>query len=164
MVQSCRNGDSFAYETLVKVYAQYIFAICFAMIGNSHDAEDLAQQALLKGFTSIKNIQNSQRFKPWISQIAKNLCIDFLRRQKLTQAALAEKACSSKNQPKEYSHLLSALIKLDEEYRVPLILYYFDGQSAITIAQTLQISQNAAQARISRARKQLRKLLSSEEI
>ncbi|MHC4705138.1 MAG: RNA polymerase sigma factor [Planctomycetota bacterium] len=57
---------------------------------------------------------------------------------------------------------MKALAELSEENRVALMLYYFDGQSAKSVAESLDISEGAAQARLSRARKQLRRLLQAK--
>jgi len=65
----------------------------------------------------------------------------------------------SQNGSKEYPELQSALAKLSEEHRLALMLFYFDGRSTKNIAETLEISQGAVLARLSRARKRLRKLL-----
>jgi RNA polymerase sigma-70 factor (ECF subfamily) len=132
------------------------------MLGNAHDAEDIAQQTLLKGFAGIRHIRRNAKFGAWISRIAKNLCVDFIRRQKLRQGSLAGRVTASQSSPKEYPELMKALTELPEEYRLALMLYYFDGRSAKTVAEVFEISEGAAQARLSRARKQLRKLLQAK--
>ena len=55
LVAFCRNGDKSAYSRLVDAYSGHVFAICLGVLGNGHDAEDVAQQALLKGFVDIKS-------------------------------------------------------------------------------------------------------------
>ncbi|MFC1676978.1 RNA polymerase sigma factor [Planctomycetota bacterium] len=150
--------DKSAYTMLVKASASRVFAICFATVGNRADAEDIAQQAFLKGYSEIGHLRDSQQFEPWIARIAKNLCIDFLRRENRKTNGLYEVADGS-NSPKEYPELTAALEKLPQQYRVILLLYYFDGQSTESIAQTLGTSRRAVHTRISRARKQLRQIL-----
>ena len=162
LVASCRNADSSADTHLVKAYSGRVFAICLGMLGNTHDAEDVAQQTLLKAITNIKQLRRQEQVGAWISRIAKNLCIDFIREQKRRRSSLAEQAVASRNNSREYPELKRALAKLSEEYRLALMLYYFDGRSTKAIAETLEISEAAAQARLRRARKQLRKLLETE--
>ena len=163
LVESCRTADESAYTELVKAYSGRVFAICLGMLGNIHDAEDIAQQTLLKGFANIKQLRNGEQFGAWISRIAKNLCIDFIRRQKHRQSSLAKRAKADRsNNAREYPELKNALTKLSEEYRLALMLYYFDGRNTKAIAEALMISEAAAQTRLSRARKQLRKLLETK--
>ena len=159
----CSDSDKSAYRDLVKAYSGRVFAICLGILGNINDAEDVTQQTLLKGLTNIKQIRNNEQFSAWISRIAKNLCIDYIRMQKRRRNYV--KSCVSINHSisKDYTGLESALAKLPEEHRLPLILFYFDGRSTKTIAETLNISEAAVQTRLSRARKQLRNLLKSRE-
>jgi RNA polymerase sigma-70 factor (ECF subfamily) len=159
LVASCRDGDKSAYAALVKAYSGRVFAICLGMLGNSHDAEDVAQQALVKGFSEIKHLRDNEQFAVWIVRIARNLCIDLIRRRRRERNAFAEGAAASKSCSEDHPELEAALAELREEYRLPLMLYYFDGHSIRNIAETLEISEAAAQARLSRARKQLRELL-----
>ncbi|MHC4558771.1 MAG: RNA polymerase sigma factor [Planctomycetota bacterium] len=159
LVASCRNADSSAYTQLIKAYSGRVFAICLGMLGSTHDAEDIAQQTLLRALTNIKQVRRDEQFGAWISRIAKNLCIDFIRMQKRRRSSLAEQAATSRSDSKEYPELEAALAKLSEEYRLALMLYYFDGRSTKAVAEVFMISEAAAQARLCRARKQLRKLL-----
>ena len=162
LVASCRNGNASAYASLAGEYSGRIFAICYGMLGNAHDAEDIAQQTLLRGFANIRQIRRDAKFGAWICRIAKNLCVDFVRRQKRRQGFLAGRVMASQSGPKEYPELMRALAELSEEYRLALMLYYFDGRSAKAVAEAFEISEGAAQARLSRARKQLRKLLQAK--
>ena len=157
LVAACRRGDREAYAGLVKMHSKRIFAVCFGILGNSHDAEDVAQQALIKGFAEIKSLRDKAQFGPWIRQIARNFCIDYLRKIKHREVALAEQAEQSRATTGEYPNLQAALEKLPKRYRLPLVLYYFDGQSTEKVAQTLKISRAGVHTRLSRARKRLRK-------
>ncbi len=162
LVASCRDGDASSYASLAREYSGRIFAICYGMLGNTHDAEDTAQQTLLRGFANIGQIRRNEKFGAWICRIAKNLCVDFVRRQERRRSSLAARVTASQGSPEEYPELTRALAELSEEHRLALMLYYFDGRSAKAVAEAFEISESAAQARLSRARKQLRKLLQAE--
>ena len=162
MIARCRDGDRSAYEPLVKAHARRIFAICLSCLGNVHDAEDMAQQTLLNGFSKMRQLRDDERFGSWIGRIAKNLCIDFIRKQKLRYNSLSQDVVTDRDNAKAYPALVRALAKLPEESRLVLMLFYFDGRSTKAIAETLSIRESAAQARLSRARKRLRKLLEAE--
>jgi len=162
LLASCRNGDKPAYTGLVKAYSGRVFGICLGMLGNSHDAEDVAQETLLKGLLYIKELRDDEQFGAWIGRIAKNLCIDFIRRQKFKRNAFVNRAEASRSSSKEYPQLQAALSKLPEDHRLALMLYYFDGRSTKNIAETFGTSEAAVQTRISRARKRLREILDTE--
>lgn len=155
----CRNGDTSAYAGLVRAYSGRIFAICLAMLGNHHDAEDIAQQTLLNGLRGIGRLRSDEQFGAWISRIARNLCVDFVRKRKHKPSVVVQQANSARPDSGGYPELEGALARLPRESRLTLMLYYFDGRDTKNIARALDISQGAVQTRLSRARKQLRKLL-----
>ncbi len=162
LVAGCRNADNAAYTGLVKAHAGRVFAVCLGMLGNTDDAEDVAQQTLLKGLTDIDQLRDGEQFGAWICRIAKNLCVDFIRRQQRKRTALAQRYAPRARDSKEHPELQKALAELPEEYRLPLMLYYFNARSTKNIAETLEISRAAVHTRLSRARKQLRALLQRE--
>ncbi len=71
LVLACRTGDRKAYAVLVKKYYRQVFLICMGILGNVHDAEDIAQDAMLKGFMEIKRLRDGSRFCPWVVKIAR---------------------------------------------------------------------------------------------
>jgi len=167
LIFSKGNLDRHAYAELVKDHSARIFAICFSMLSNREDAEDITQQAFLKGFSDIKQLRDISKFGAWITQIAKHMCMDLLRRRKLNKTALKRIAVEEVkdepvNEDNKYSRLQSALMQLKEEYRLPLMLYYFDGKSTKKIAESLEITVDLAHTHLSRARKKLRQLLSTK--
>jgi RNA polymerase sigma-70 factor (ECF subfamily) len=161
------NIDRFAYTKLVRNFSGRIFGICLGMLGNREDAEDITQQTFLKGFSDIKQLRDTDKFGGWISQIARHMCLDFLRRKKLNKSVLEKIAVDDIDKIKDcdldrFAKLKEAIQKLTEEERVPLMLFYFDGQSTKNIALTLGLTIDTAQKRLSRARQKLRELLSTE--
>jgi RNA polymerase sigma-70 factor (ECF subfamily) len=159
LVRSCQKGDRGAYARLVQAHAGRVFAVCLGMLGNRHDAEDAAQQAFLRGFMKIRTIRQSGRFAAWIGQISRNVCVDLLRRRKREGVPTPAADRRASLDAEDERRLESALARLAPDYRVPLLLFYFDGRSTKNIAETLGISQAAVQTRLTRARKQLRGLL-----
>lgn len=162
LVARCRVGDRSAYTDLVRSCSARVFAICLAMLGNRHDAEDVAQQTLLKGLTAISGLRRDDQFGAWISRIARNLCIDLIRKCRHKPNILARQADPSRAEPRDYGELQVALAKLPEDLRLTLMLYYFDGRSTQNIAESLDISQGAVQTRLCRARRRLRTLLEAQ--
>ncbi len=163
LVVICGRGDKQAYTALVRRYSGRVFGICLGMVANTHDAEDLAQEALLKGFSQIGSLRDDEQFSPWLAVIAKRLCLDFLRRRKREQSILAQQDPPSAGPNKQdYHQLRHAVNQLSLTYRLPLLLYYFDGQSTKSLAETLKVSQTAVCNRLSRARRELRRILATQ--
>jgi len=162
LVAACRNGDRTAYAVLAKRHYRHVFAVCLGVLGNAHDAEDIAQEAMLKGFTRIRKLRNGSRFETWVLRIARNLCIDFLRRQKHIKAVPAQQPSRSIQTANENHDLQQAIQRLPQELRLPLVMYYFDNKNSKAIAKKLNISHSGVCQRIRTARKQLHKMLTEE--
>lgn len=161
------NIDRFAYTEMVRNFSGRIFGICLGMLANKEDAEDITQQTFLKGFSDIKQLHDADKFGGWISQIARHMCLDFLRRKKLNKTVMDKIAVEDIDNETDYdtdkyAELKAALAELTEEDRLPLMLFYFDGQSTKKIAETLELTIPTAQKRLSRARQKLRQILSTK--
>ena len=159
LVEASRRGDKQAYAMLVKRHYRYVFAVCLGMLANVHDAEDIAQDTMLKGFLKIRRLYRGERFDLWVLRIARNLCVDYVRRNKHAKNFAEQIRNRSKRVSDEAEYLHEAIDRLSQEYRVPLMMYYFDNRSAKTIAQKLNISHSGACHKIRTARRKLYDLL-----
>jgi len=159
-VAGCQPEEKAAYERLVREHYGHVFAVCYGVLLNVHDAEDAAQETMLKGLTKIATLMNPEQFRPWILRVARNLCIDVLRRQKRRKPPA--KPVSTPAEPRLHTQpdLEQAIRRLPSELRVPLLMYYFDGRSAKAIADNLNISYSGACQKLRLARRQLHELLS----
>ena len=159
LVAAAKKGDKQAYAELVKKYSRKVFALCYGIMANPSDAEDVAQEALIKGFMRIGQINENSSFKSWLMTVARNSCLDALRKRKETVELDNISSLGQGHKEFERTDLRLALQKLPEHYRVPLMLYYFNGQSTENLAKNLNISVAGAFTRLSRARKELRDLM-----
>ena len=163
LVLAAGGGNKEAYAGLIERHYKHVFLVCMGMLGNIHDAEDVAQDAFIKGFTEIKSLRRLGRFSGWVVKIAKNLCLNLIRRKKHTQMLLSEKAQSSAMAEPQYEDLQRALAKLPVELRLPLVLYYFDGQDVKTVSERLGISGSGVYQKLRTAVKQLHVLMENNE-
>lgn len=148
-----------AYDVLLKEHYRYVFGVCFAMLASVHDAEDAAQETMLKGFLKMRTLDDTGRFRPWIARVARNLCIDRLRKQSRRKLPV-EKAASLSRQDLDAQYDLEQAIKrLPQELRLPLLMFYFDGRNAKSIAASMNISHSGACQKLRMARQQLHQLL-----
>lgn len=163
LVVASRQGDKSAYAILVERHYGHVFAMCLGILADVHDAEDIAQDTMLKGLLKIAELRESEQFGQWVLRIAANLCIDLLRRRKRVKLATAESADFGGTQPRqtasENHDLHWAIGRLPKELRIPLVMYYFDNKNAKAIAERLNISHSGACQRIRTARQQLHQFL-----
>ena len=130
LVAACETSGKAAYAVLVKRYYKNVFALCLGMVGNVHDAEDLTQETMLRGFLKINQLRGDELFNRWILKIGRNLCIDFIRRRKKQDLFMEKKlmrAGQITNKNENY-RLENAIGSLPQEIRLPLVLYYFNNK------------------------------------
>ncbi|HUS74112.1 MAG TPA: sigma-70 family RNA polymerase sigma factor [Sedimentisphaerales bacterium] len=162
LVVACRAGDRIAYELLVKRHYKHVFLICLGILGNVHDAEDIAQDALLKSYVRIGTLRDDSQFGPWLARIAKNLCVNFIRRKKYTKTVAAERAVHANQSATDHDNLQQAIEQLPQEIRAPLVMYFFDGQSVKKVAKRLDMSSSGVYLKLRTALSQLHNLLAKQ--
>lgn len=165
LILASRTGDKQAYALLVKKHYRQVFLLCLGILGNVHDAEDVTQETLLKGFQNIKTLRDPRRFDAWITKIGRNLCINQLRRRNHARKVWQDRAndfrktCEQKPKEEPYSSLQGAVAQLPCELRLPLVLYYLDGQSVEMVARRLKISRSGVYTKLRTGIKELHTLL-----
>jgi RNA polymerase sigma-70 factor, ECF subfamily len=158
-VRSRTDADKAAYTALVRTHYRRVFGVCFGMLANVHDAEDVAQDTLLKGLVSLRRLARPERFEPWILRIARNLCVDLLRRRKRAKKLPIEPEPTIGGDTHENHDLEWAVARLPQELRLPLVLFYFENKDVGGIAGKLGISQSLVYERLRAAREELHRLL-----
>lgn len=183
LVQRCRSGDLRGFEALVAKYQHRLYNALYRMTGSSDDAEELAQDAFLKALEKLESFGGRSSFYTWLYRIAVNLAISRRRRegrirfQPLTfgdedfdrsQAAAltAQKRQSANPEPSaaaesaETARLVTdALERLDDEYRVVVVLRDIEGMDYARIAEVLELPAGTVKSRLHRARMMLREML-----
>ena len=81
LVRQTLNGETSAFDRLVKIHRTTVYALVLSYIKNPADAEDLAQQIFIRAYERLATLRELDRFLPWLQQIAHNTCKDWLRRR-----------------------------------------------------------------------------------
>ena len=162
LIEAARSGDRDARANLAELNAAQVFAVCLGILGNEDDAKDVSQETFLRAFSRIDQLKEAGSFRPWLIGIARNLCFDCIRRRKAGEGDRLRNDPGI-NVPEDYRDIHRAIACLHEKYRIPLLLYYFDGRSSESVAETLELSRAGVLTRLSRARRELRRLLRPEE-
>src|SRR5439155_27191963 len=134
-------GQGQAYEQLVRRWAGRVTAVCHARVGRAGVAEDMAQEALLRGFRALRSLEDPDKFGPWLCGIAMRACLDWLKAKERTQVPFsvlsrngdteavlgsrAEADSPSAEQAEELDLLLAEVERLPEECRQVIMLYYY---------------------------------------
>ena len=164
LVAASRNGDKDAFAALIRRHSKRVYAVCIGILGNPADSDDIFQETFVKGMTKIHTVRKGAQFAAWISQIARNLCRDHLRRRHRRRELLEQNPVDTREPGREeYDDLHAALEKLPEKHRLPLMLFYFDGRNSEKLAEELNLTRAGACTRLFRARIELQKLLAAKE-
>jgi len=175
LIKRSRQGDIEAFEQLISKYQQKVYNIAYRLMGNPHDANDLAQEALIKVFKSIKNFRGDASFGTWVYHIIINVCRDELRKRSRYHVSSLDEPFNGEDGPinkevadlsasperiyeqKESGEYLQGLINsLNPEYRMVVIMRETLGYSYEEIATELDINLGTVKSRLNRARKYLR--------
>jgi len=154
------------------------YFIALGLVGNHEDALDLSQEAFIRAYRNIKQFNSRWGFMPWFYQILRNLCFNYLKKQRNERGHLRqqhdeqqETACvddcfvpdvvAERNETKD--RLWKAIGKLDDKHREVIILRHFRQLSYEQIAQMLFCSKGTVMSRLYYARKSLKDLLSTKK-
>lgn len=173
-IKQVLKGDQSAYGEIVEIYKDKVFQLCYRILGNRHEAEDMAQEAFIRAYVNISSFNIDLKFSTWLYRIATNLCIDRIRKKKPDYYLDAE--VSGTDGLTMYSQVASDTIlpedeieslelqetiqreitKLPEKYRSVIVLKYIEELSLNEISEILDIPLGTVKTRIHRGREALR--------
>jgi RNA polymerase sigma-70 factor (ECF subfamily) len=161
------DGDTDLYRQLVDRYQTGLIIHCENILKSREDGEDIAQEAFIKAFRSLSDFSvEKAKFSTWIYRIATNLCIDFLRKNKLKVTIDDVESHMEAFQPsytdEEEKQFLQKMINELEppKYGELIKAYFWEGKSYKELAKTYGTSTNTIGTWMSRAKVQLKEKLS----
>lgn len=142
---------------------RHMYVTARAILSDDEDCADAIQETIVKAFSKINSLKQDAYAKTWLIRILINECYNVLR-QKSRQIPMdveTEMAGKVAAESQDYSDLYCAVSQLQEELKLPVVLYYGEDFSVREIAQVLEISEGAVQKRLARARQKLKRILES---
>jgi len=121
-----------AISIVVHTYSTSVLRFAYSYVKNRSDAEDIAQDVFITYIQKTPDFDHEMQRKAWIMSVTSNKCKDYLKSSwKKRVTSMPENLGYL---PKEESTLISYVCELDEKYRIPIHLYYFEGYSVEEIA------------------------------
>lgn len=147
-------------QALAETYRDRLFAAAFQVCGNAADAEDAAQEALLRYHVSEKQFESEQHIRAWLLRVAIN-CAKNVRRSfwRRNIVPLEEYMDSLEFDAGESRQIFREVMGLPEKYRLVIHLYYYEDYTVAEIGKILGLTQSNVKARLSRGRKLLKETL-----
>ena len=176
-IKQVKNGDQNAFAEIVELYKDKVFQLCYRMLGNRHEAEDIAQEAFLRAYVNIHSYDTKRKFSTWLYRIATNLSIDRIRKKKpdyyldaevagaegltmYSQVAADVMLPEDEVESLELQEIIqNEILKLPDKYRSVIVLKYIDELSLKEISEILDLPVGTVKTRIHRGREALRNQL-----
>ena len=176
-----RDGDAAAFTELVLRYQNRLLTVLEHLVGNREQAEDLAQEVFVRVFKARERYEPEAKFSTWLFTIANNIASNALRSRsrrrevgvpegngadsaplsldQLAKAASGALPTRALDKAEQAEMVRSAVAALSERQRMALLLAKFEGMSYQDIAQSMDLSVQAIKSLLSRARVNLKEIL-----
>ncbi|MBS1108256.1 MAG: sigma-24 (FecI-like) [Anaeromyxobacteraceae bacterium] len=179
---SASRGDRRAFTRLVEENKRSVYGLCLRLLTDPEEARDAAQEAFTRAYASLESYDLEQAFAPWVLRIARNHCLDLLRRRIPARARVELDAEDEDGPPRELADTTSeraddaiqkaqtrealdrAVAALPPNYREVVHLFHVEQLSYKEIATTMGIPLGTVMTWLHRARAQLRNLLEGHEV
>jgi RNA polymerase sigma-70 factor (ECF subfamily) len=169
---AARRREPGAFEALVRRHQSPLYNFCLRMLGQSEDAADVAQETFVQLYSHLGRLDEREPIAPWLFRVARNRCIDLIRRRRTVPLIVSDDSTESHLQidpvddeplPDELAEradlqrlLSSAISALPPAYAEVVSLRYAGERSFAEIAQILDCDEGAARVRFHRAKALLR--------
>ncbi len=179
LVARAQQGDTRAFDDLVRKYTPKLYGLVYNMTSNREDTADLLQDIFAKAYRSLQRFMGKSSFYTWIYSISVNMTLNFLKKRgRYTKVSLddvdtgiqndpsfIEVTTAAKNTLREVNihelqkRLNEAMMKLSEDHRTVVTLYDVQGLQHSEISQILGVSEGTVRSRLFYAHRQLQNYL-----
>ncbi|MCL2617527.1 MAG: sigma-70 family RNA polymerase sigma factor [Defluviitaleaceae bacterium] len=169
VVRQCLDEDKEAFAEIVSRYKSLVYSIVLKMVGNTDEANDIAQEIFIKAYKSLSRYSPDYRFSTWIMRIATNHVIDCRRKKRSEtvpmedcEAELGRTAASARTPEQELVRredsqaIRGLLCDLPDIYKIPIVLFHQQGMSYQEISDIIQEPLSKVKNRIFRGRRMLK--------
>ena len=169
LIYRAQTGDEGAFTDLMRTYHAYVYAIVIGVVDNSHDAEEVVQDAFLNAYQGLRQLEDTTKFKSWLAEITRNCARQWLRKQRGETVSLeevGEEMLQTEDSPderltqQEQRELIRRTMEtLPQKDRDIAHAFYLEGASYDELTSTHGLSYNAIALRLFRVKRQLSKRL-----
>jgi len=177
-IRLAQQGDAAAFEHLYRLHCRRVYFLCFRMVSDASEAEDITQDVFLQLFRKIHTFRGNSAFSTWLYRLTLNMVLMRFRKRKHVQVSIDSPSTSSERDasaPMEIGEedftltgtidrmsLQKALGQLPEGYKQMFILHDVEGYEHNEIARILGCSTGNSKTQLHKARQRLRELLNQE--
>lgn len=169
LVRQAQGGDRAAFAALCDRHYRLVFQSAWRRVGNRADAEDVAQDALIRMGQGLKNLREAALFRGWLMRIVINAVTDLYRRRKAERAGVAAFTAEGdtvwfeeEDTADRDAALWKAVRRLPDKQREAVLLVYADEMSHRDAAEAMGCAEATVSYHVHEARKRLKTLLSED--
>ncbi|HBB29899.1 MAG TPA: RNA polymerase sigma factor [Clostridiales bacterium] len=146
---------------LYNEYVDMVYRICFMLLRNPTDAEDVVQAVFVKVIEKDVQFKNKEHEKAWFIVTTQNHCKNQLKHWWKKNIAF-DMNYHDAYYSDEHSEILEIVLKLPDKYKMPIYLHYYEGYSTDEIANLLKINASTLRSRLKKGREILKNILGGE--
>ena len=147
------------FVPLAQRYMDTIFRIAYSYLRSQADADDVTQDVLIQLYKTDTAFESDDHLKHWLIRVTVNRCKNIFRSPWRKVEDIADYENSLTFEAPEHRELFDAVMALDKRYRLPVLLYYYEGYSQKEIAGLLSLPGETVRTRLFRARGKLKATL-----
>ena len=161
LVEAAQNGHLESFGALYERYHSSMVALAYSMLADRDLAEDAAQEVFAIACRDLRSLKSKERFAAWLAGICRNVSRQMLRANKGKPVAVGDNPAAQKRDDTEDRReaIRRAVWSLREQERELIVMRYFDGFSQGQISEVLDISPQAVNGRLVRAKRKIAKYL-----
>lgn len=146
----------------VRMYRYQFYIVAQAILKNEADAQDAVCSAILKGYEHRGQLRDLSKFKAWMIAITRNEALQIMRKR--LELPGDERVAELLEPVKDhYNELWDVVSALNEEYRIVIVLFYYNDLSIKEISKILGIAPGTVKSRLNRGREQIKQALDGKE-
>ncbi|HRS58756.1 MAG TPA: RNA polymerase sigma factor [Bacteroidia bacterium] len=169
LVEKAMKGNRQAQYRLYQNYSRGMFSICWRMLNNREEAEDILQESFTDAFLKLHTFRFESTFGAWLKQIVVNKCINAIKKKKIDieyqenvfKKDLPDESMDEDELIYEVEKVRKAIQLLPDGYRIILSLYLLEGYDHEEIAEILNISESTSKTQYMRAKNKIKEILKS---
>jgi RNA polymerase sigma-70 factor (ECF subfamily) len=171
IIELSKEGNPKAQFQLYKLYSKAMFNICFRMLNNKEEAEDLLQESFTDAFMKLNSFRYESSFGAWLKRIVINKCINAINKKKIDlvfpdnpiEPDAGDEEVDYSGIDMDVRRIHHAVEKLPDGYRVIFSLYALEGYDHGEISQIMNISESTSKSQYLRAKQKIKELLKNND-
>ena len=181
LVCCAQGGDSEAFAELVRLYQRRAVSVAYRLLGNIEDASDVSQEAFIRAYRHLEQLDDPSRFGPWLLRVVSNLALNYRRTRKSKAAASLDESLTDSGDARRragrlrtteshdretgllsdelQSAITEAMERLPDKQRIALVLFSVEGLPQKQVAEILECSVELVKWNVFQARRKLKEML-----